>query len=194
MQNESVRIVAFILLTVDGFFEGVDGAFDFWAIDDEFEHFSDSQLEMADRLLFGRVTFEGMASYWPSAEARTASPQTATLMNGLPKAVVSTTLRTPAWSSTEVLATLDELTSWNAAATGTTLLLGSPTLTGALLNRGLVDELRILVNPVAIGAGRSLADCLYGRLDLELEQSREFDNGSVLTVYRPLPSQQDARV
>lgn len=50
-------------MTVDRFFEGADGAFDFWAIDDEFERFSDGQLEATDRLLFGRVTFDGMASY-----------------------------------------------------------------------------------------------------------------------------------
>ncbi len=96
-------IVAFMLVTVDGCVDSTDGAFDFWTIDDEFERFSDHQLETADQLLFGRVTFDQMATYWPSDQALANEPRTARLMNSLPKMVVSTTLhdpegRRPTWS------------------------------------------------------------------------------------------------
>ncbi len=77
---------------VDGYYEGPDQELDFWIVDDEFAEFSTEQLDEVDTLVFGRVTYGGMAAYWPTPAAKEQDPQLAARMNGLPKIVVSRTL------------------------------------------------------------------------------------------------------
>ena len=76
------RVFAFVMVTIDGYAEGAAGEFDFWNLDEEFDRFSVEQLDEADTLLFGRVTYEGMAGYWPTEEARRDAPEIAARMNG----------------------------------------------------------------------------------------------------------------
>ncbi len=177
------RLAAFIMVTMDGFFEGPDGAFDFWMIDDEFNQFSDHQLERADRLVFGRITYDGMAEYWPTDEARQDSPYTAELMNTRPKILVSTSRHETGWGPTTICRDLDELGRITSESDETSLVLGSPTLTGSLIEAGLLDELRLMVNPVCIGGGSSIGAVLAGRSDWQLAEARPFDSGNVLLSY-----------
>jgi dihydrofolate reductase len=98
------RLYSFLMVTLDGFYEGPNQEFDFWTTDQEFYRFAAAQLHDSDLLIFGRVTYEGMAGYWPTQGAREDDPVIAELMNTLPKVVVSTTLTrptgtTPAWSA-----------------------------------------------------------------------------------------------
>ncbi len=184
-------ITAFIMVTVDGCFEGVDGAFDFWTVDEEFERFSDGQLDHFDTLVFGRRTFEGMAEFWPTRDAIEASPDTARRMNTKPKLVVSRTLTSVEWSPTDIVGTVDELAR-RRDADGSMLVLGSPHLVGSLLEGELVDELRLMMNPVAVG-GTSLAKAFSGRVDLDLVDVERFESGNALLRYRPTsPRRADA--
>ncbi len=180
-------IASFIMLTVDGFYEGPDQSFDFWTIDDAFADFSDRQLDTADGLLFGRTTFEGMAGYWTTPEAAAASPGTARRMNELPKLVVSRSLAEPAWGAT-VVADLDELAERCRGLEERLLVLGSPGLTGSLIRYGLLDELRLMMSPIALGGGRPLAEVIDDRVPLRLVDVQRIGDDNVLLTYRPTPA------
>jgi dihydrofolate reductase len=176
-------IASFIMVTLDGFFEGdKPWAIDWHRTDEEFNDFAAKQLDDFDTLVFGRATYEGMAQYWPSEEAVTSDPEVAGRMNEAQKIVVSRTLRKPdpAWSNTMVVKEAAELRSQKNL-----LVLGSAVLTTSLLEEGLLDELRIMVNPVLIGSGRSVASSATGPIALTLRDRREFRNGNVLLTYAP---------
>ena len=177
-------IASFIMTTLDGFFEG-DNPWDIdWHhTDEEFNDFAKEQLDDFDTLVFGRATYEGMAQYWPGEEAIKDDPQVANRMNEAAKIVVSRSLRSPepAWNNTKLVKDVNDLRSGN----GKLLVLGSAVLTTSLLEAGLLDELRIMVNPVLIGTGRSFASSATRRIPLRLGARREFGNGNVLLTYQP---------
>jgi dihydrofolate reductase len=184
------RILAFLVTTVDGYYEGPDQEFDWPVVDEEFNAFGLEQLEEVDTLLFGRVTYEGMAAYWPTPAAVQDDPRVAAKMNGLPKVVVSRTLDHAGWANTLVLRddVAGELTRLKRQPGKDIAILGSSDLTVSLLGMGLVDELRIMVHPVVLGAGKSLFRTATGRFGLELVATRPFRSGSVLLCYRPAGS------
>ena len=176
-------IASFIMVTLDGFFEG-DKPWDIeWhRTDEEFNVFAAEQLDQFDTLVFGRATYQGMAQYWPSEGAVRDDPDVASRMNNAAKVVVSRTLDRPepAWNNTTLVKDVAQLRSDRKL-----LVLGSAVLTTSLLEAGLLDELRIIVNPVLIGSGRSLASTAKGPIALTLRSRREFRNGNVLLTYAP---------
>jgi dihydrofolate reductase len=180
-------LASFIMTTLDGFYEGPNGEFDWPVVDDEFNTFSIDQLDQAGALVFGRVTYEGMALYWTSDGAANDSPEVAHRMNMMPKFVVSTSLDTASWKGTTLIAgnLVDAMSDLKAQPGGELLVLGSPGLTASLGQAGVLDELRIMVAPVALGHGRSLFRSMSGRMRLHLLGVRQFASGNVLLTYRP---------
>jgi dihydrofolate reductase len=181
------KLISFMVVTLDGYYEGPNGEFDWPNVDDEFYEFSISQLNDIDTLLFGRATYEGMASYWPTPEAQEGDPAVAGLMNSVPKIVFSSTLEKADWQNTELI-------KGNAARAISDLkrqpgkylaLFGSPAFTVSLLEQGLVDELRVMVQPILLGAGKSLFTGLKDRVPLTLQTTTTFSSGNVLLTYRP---------
>jgi dihydrofolate reductase len=181
------KLISFMVVTLDGYYEGPNGEFDWPNVDEEFYEFSISQLDDIDTLLFGRVTYEGMASYWPTPAALDSDPAVAERMNSIPKIVFSTTLDTADWQNTTLVkGNVVETVSKLKQQPGKYLaVFGSPELTVSLLQEGLVDELRVMVNPILLGAGKSLFRTLSGRVPLELRQTTTFSSGNVLLTYRP---------
>jgi dihydrofolate reductase len=181
------KLISFMVVTLDGYYEGPNGEFDWPNVDEEFYEFSISQLDDIDTLLFGRVTYEGMASYWPTPAALDSDPAVAERMNSIPKIVFSTTLDTADWQNTTLVkGNVAETVSKLKQQPGKYLaVFGSPELTVSLLQEGLVDELRVMVNPILLGAGKSLFRTLSGRVPLELRQTTTFSSGNVLLTYRP---------
>jgi dihydrofolate reductase len=184
------KLISFMVVTLDGYYEGPNGEFDWPNVDDEFFEFSISQLNDVDTLLFGRTTYDGMASYWPTPAALESDPAVAERMNTISKVVFSSTLDTADWQNTT-------LVDGNVAATVTELkqqpgkdlaLFGSPGLTVSLLEQGLVDELRVMVHPVLLGAGKSLFKGLHERVPVQLMRTTIFSSGNVLLCYRPAPA------
>jgi dihydrofolate reductase len=182
------KIFVFIMTTLDGYYEGPNQEFDFWVIDDEFEEFSAEQLDEVDALLFGRVTYEGMAAYWPTPAGERDDPRVAAKMNGLSKIVVSRTLEKAEWANTRLIKddVLQELRELKQQPGKDIAILGSSDLTVSLLEMGLVDEVRIMVNPVVLGAGKSVFRTAGERISLKLLKSRPFDSGNVLLYYQPV--------
>jgi dihydrofolate reductase len=181
------KILAFLVVTVDGYYEGPNQEFDWPVVDEEFNEFGLRQLEEIDTLLFGRVTYEGMAAYWPTPAAEQDDPRAAAKMNTLPKLVVSRTLDRADWATTRIVKgnVAAELTRLKQQPGKDIAIFGSSDLVVSLLGMGLVDELRIMVHPVVLGAGRSLFRTAPERLHLRLVEARPFRSGSVLLTYRP---------
>jgi dihydrofolate reductase len=183
------KIFAFLMTTADGYHAAPDGDLSWHNVDNEFERFAVEQLDEADSLLFGRKTYLGMAEYWPSPAVSPDDP-VADRMNGYRKIVVSRTLASADWGPSTLVR--DDVPARLAAIKqepGLDIaLLGSSTLAASLLTDGLLDELRIMVNPVVLGHGQPLlggAD--VASLDL-VGRVRRFGSGNVLLTYRPWPA------
>jgi dihydrofolate reductase len=179
------KIFAFMMVTVDGYYEGPNQEFDFWVVDDEFNQFSVEQLDEADTLVFGRVTYEGMAAYWPTPAAQQDDPRVAARMNSLPKVVVSRSLDNAEWANTRIVRAPEELEALKQRPGKDMAILGSSDLTASFLQIGLLDELRIMVNPVVVGGGKSVFRTARDKTRLQLIESRTFNSGNVLLTYRP---------
>ena len=182
------KIKAFMLTSLDGYFEGVKPwEIDWHNVDAEFNELAIQQLDASDCLIFGRATYQGMAQYWPSAEAVTNDPLVASRMNNTPKIVVSRTLREPQpdWANTRLIKDANELGALKQQAGKDMLVFGSSVLTTSLLGLGLLDELGVMINPILLGAGNSLASSATHRIPLKLLRTRQFGNGNVLLTYQP---------
>ena len=181
------KLLSFMVVTLDGYYEGPNGEFDWPNVDAEFNEFSISQLNDIDTLLFGRATYEGMASYWPTPAALEFDPVIAERMNSIPKVVFSKSLTEATWQnstlmSEDIAVAVPKLKEQPGKALA---LFGSPTLTVSLLEEGLVDELRVMVMPILLGAGKSLFTGLHDRVHLKLGQTLVFSSGNVLLTYQP---------
>jgi dihydrofolate reductase len=181
------KLLSFMVVTLDGYYEGPNGEFDWPNVDAEFNEFSISQLNDIDTLLFGRVTYEGMASYWPTPAALEFDPVIAERMNSIPKVVFSKSLTEATWrnstlTSEDIATAVPKLKEESGGALA---LFGSPTLTVSLLEEGLVDELRVMVMPILLGAGKSLFTGLRDRVHVKLGQTLLFSSGNVLLTYQP---------
>lgn len=158
-------------------------------VDEEFNEFAVRQLDEVDTLVFGRVTYEGMASYWPTPEAEQDDPRVASMMNGLPKIVVSRTLERADWANTRVVRDdiAGELAGLKQRPGKDVAIFGSSALTASLIEAGLVDEVWIMVAPVVLGAGKSLFRTAGRRIAMRLADTRRFAAGNVLLTYVPAP-------
>jgi dihydrofolate reductase len=181
------KIFSFIVASVDGYYEGPNQEFDWPNVDEEFNEFSIEQLDEVDTLLFGRVTYAMMAAYWPTPAASDDDPRVAATMNSISKIVVSRTLDKAEWANTRLIKDTEELTTLKQQHGKDVAIFGSSDLTVSLVQMGLVDELRIMVNPIVLGAGKSMFRTARDRIGLRLLKSRLFDSGNVLLYYGPVP-------
>jgi dihydrofolate reductase len=181
------RILTFLVSTVDGYYEGPNQEFDWPVVDEEFNQFALDQLDEVDTLMFGRVTYELMASYWPTPAAQQDDPKVAGKMNGLPKIVVSRTLETADWANTRVINgdVAAELGKLKQQPGKDIAIMGSSNLTVSLLQLGLLDEVRLMVHPIVLGDGKSLFRTAKERIPLKLVKTRPFRSGSVMLTYEP---------
>lgn len=181
------KIIFQMMVSLDGYFEGPDHELDWHRVDGEFNDYARDLLDSVDTLLFGRVTYQLMAGYWPTPTAMTDDPVIAAKMNSLPKIVFSKTLAKADWNNTRLvkenaageISRLKRLPGMNMA------IFGSSDLAVSLLGVGLIDEYRIFINPVVLGSGKPLLKGLKDRLNLNLVSSRIFKSGLVLLCYKP---------
>lgn len=186
------KVVFFMMTTLNGLYERgrwdvePDGI-DWHQTDEEFETFAAEQLGEADTILFGRVTYEGMATYWPTPEAIAADPAVAEQMNGLAKVVFSRTLQGVTWSNSRLAGDdlAGEVRRLKEQPGREIIILASSDLATSLAVEGLIDEYRIMVNPVLIGRGKPVFAGLAQDVALTLLDTRTFGNGNVLLTYAP---------
>jgi len=182
------KLFVFNLVTLDGYFEGPNREIDWHNVDAEFNEYAIDMLNSVDALIFGRVTYELMASYWPTPDAIKNDPIVAEKMNTLPKIVFSRTLEKAEWNNTKLVkADIEEEIKKMKRQSGKDMaLLGSGSILSQFARQGLMDEYRIMVNPVVLGDGRPLFKDIKGRLNLKLTKTRTFGNGNVLLYYQPV--------
>jgi dihydrofolate reductase len=153
-----------------------------WAVDFDFNYEEEVGLEQAqnaEALLLGRVTYEAMQAFWPTAEGELADR-----LNELPKHVVSSTLTDPPWNAT-VLGDdwPQDVAKLRKELDGEILVYGSRRLSRALIGMGLVDELRLPVYPLVLGAGDRLFGETEDKIPLRLLESRPLRGGVVSMIY-----------
>jgi len=177
-------LYAFEMITLDGYYAGPNDEFDWPLVDDEFNDWSVAQLDRTDTLLFGRVTYLGMSAYWPTAPA---DDPTAQRMNSYPKVVVSRTLDKAEWNNSRLIKddVAAEITALKNQPGKDIAVFGSFDLTVNLLDLGLVDEVRLMINPLVLGAGKPLFGTAGKRIGLTLKDTKPFASGNVLLTYTP---------
>ena len=181
------NIILFNMITLDGFFEGPKRDINWHHVDDEFNDFAIEQMNTADGLIFGRVTYQLMESYWPTPSAIADDPSVANKMNSIPKIVFSRTLKKAEWNNTRLVngEAAQEIQKLKQQPGRDWFIFGSADLASSLSSRGLIDEYRVIVNPIVLGSGTPLFKSQEEPLSLKLTQSRIFRNGNVLLYYRP---------
>lgn len=181
------KIIFQNMISLDGYFEGPNRELDWHRVDGEFNDYAAQMLDEVDTLLFGRVTYELMASYWPTPAAMTDDPVIAAKMNGLQKVVFSRTLDRADWNNTQLVKgdAATEIRRLKQLPEKDIAIFGSSDLTVSVMDAGLVDEYRIFVSPVFLGGGKTLLQGLRTRLNLHLVSSRIFKSGVALLCYQP---------
>jgi dihydrofolate reductase len=181
------RLFTFNLITLDGFFEGPNHDISWHNVDDEFNEFAIEQTNSIGTLVFGRVTYVGMASYWPTSSAIENDPIIANLMNTLPKIVFSHTLQKAEWNNTRLIKDniAEEVLKLKQQPGKDLALFGSANLMASLMALDLIDEHRILVNPIVLGGGTPLFKGGNQKINLKLIKTRTFRSGNVLLCYEP---------
>jgi len=175
-------------VTVDGFFAGPNGEIDWHVVGEEFNETAIDQLNSVDTLLFGRVTYQLMADYWPTPPALRDDPIVAGKMNSLSKIVFSRTLAKVDWENTRLVNEINpaEIRKMKQQSGKDMVIFGSGSLVSNFSQSGLIDEYRIFINPVILGSGKPLFQGIKDRLHLKLLSTKIFKTGLVLLQYVPV--------
>ncbi|MET8410182.1 dihydrofolate reductase family protein [Streptomyces sp. NPDC005195] len=188
------KIVLMMSVSLDGYVEGPHREIDWHRVDEELHRHFNEEISRFGALLDGRVTHELMAAYWPTADQNPASTPTeaefAGIWRDIPKIVYSRTLERADWNTTVVRDVVPEEVRALKERPGGDLGLGGADLAAAFLRHDLIDEFRIYVHPVLIGAGKPLFPQTDALTALRLTETRTFGNGVVLLRYERVPEGQ----
>ena len=184
------KIIVSNLVTVDGYFCGPNGEIDWHNVDAEFNEYAIEMLNSLDTLIFGRVTYDLMAGYWPAPDGPKDDPIVAGKMNSLEKLVFSKTQEKLAWNNSRVLTEInpDVIKKIKQEPGKDMAIFGSGTIVQAFTNFGLIDEYRLIVNPIILGSGKLLFANIEKKLNLKLINEKKFKSGNVLLCYEPARS------
>ena len=182
------KLTAFINTSLDGYY--ADGNGDMrWAhnTDKEWTDFAAENAKGGGELVFGRITYELMANYWPTPLAMQQNPVVAERMNTMQKTVFSNTLNQSAWPRTRVARgnLLTGARMLKEAEGEDMAILGSGSIVSQLAEAGLIDGLQIAIHPLVLGGGKRLFENATGKFPLKLADTRRFGNGTVLLSYAP---------
>ena len=181
------KIVVHMGVSLDGFFEGPDRDISWHVVDEELLVHMNEQLVTMGAFIEGRVTYELMEAYWPTADQDPTTPETmrefAGIWRAIPKIVFSRTLEQVGPNAT-LLSEVDpdEIRALKQQPGGD-MTLGGVDLVETFRRLDLVDEYRLYVNPVLVGRGRRLFESSDAPTDLDLVENRRFGNGVVLLRY-----------
>jgi len=184
------RVIALELVSLDGVMESPEE----WAFsysNDEMEEANAAGMAASNAMLLGRVTYEGLAAFWPNQPGGTPMVD---YINSVAKYVVSTTLEEPlGWNNSTLIkgSVVEEVSRLKQQPGKDITVIGSGALVRSLLKDGLLDELRLMVHPLVLGSGKRLFEDGEDRKALELVDSKAFDTGVHLLAYRPAGNYQE---
>lgn len=176
------KLIMWNVVTLDGYFEGTepwDLNFHTSVYGDELERFSIEQLDSAEAVIYGSVTYKGMAAYWKNETGPVADR-----VNSMKKYVCSGTLQSADWNNTEVLNdAVADIKKLKQEGEGNLFVFGSGKLSNSLMKAGLFDEYRLCIAPMILGNGRQLFEEGLPTEKLSLLESRTLTTGGVLVRY-----------
>lgn len=184
------KLIVFNHVTLDGYFVSASGDFR-WASkgndDPEYSAFVAENASGGGQLLFGRVTYELMASYWPTALADQHNSAVAKGMNSMSKVVFSRTLNEASWNNTRLVKgdLVSEIRKMKEEPGPGMALLGSGSIVAQLALENIIDEYQMMVDPIALGKGRTMFEGIQEQLSLKLAKTRTFKNGKVYLCFEP---------
>lgn len=159
-----------------------------WAIrDDEVTELSSRGQDSTDLFMFGRITYDMMAGFWPTPAGKSANPTFAAILNSTSKVAFSRTLKMADWPNTELLAELntDRILELKSRPGKTIMIFGSGSIVDQLSTLGLIDEYQLILNPVVLGRGKRLFGDTAAMMNLDLMDASTFKSGLVFLRYRP---------
>ncbi len=180
------KLIMWNMITLDGYFEGEnkwDLSFHGLVWGRELEDFSLTQLKSADMLVFGEITYRGMADYWTKAEEEV---EIAKYMNEIKKVVCSSTLKTADWNNTIIVKdAVAEIPALKRQGNGDMYVFGSGKLSASLMKAELFDEFRLCIVPVFLGKGSLLFPRGIPHKKLKLLEARPLAEGGIILRYAP---------
>jgi dihydrofolate reductase len=179
------KVVYWVHTSIDGFIAGPNGEFDWPTLGPELSAYADRLHERSDTFLYGRVVWELMVSYWPTADQISDHPHSlsfAKVWRMMPKVVFSNTLTEVGWNARVATDVEKEIRALKAQPGKDMVLTGGARLAATLAELDLIDEYQVVVHPVVLGGGKQLFP-LAQRFDLKLADSRTFDGRAVLLSY-----------
>lgn len=183
------KLIVFNNVSLDGFFVDLNGDMS-WAHnnDAEWNAFTSENAGGSGVLVFGRVTYDMMASFWPTPRAMEMMPAVAAGMNSMPKVVFSRTLNAASWNNTKLIKSdvIAAMRKLKQEPGPDMVILGSGSIVSQFAQEGLIDEYQIVVHPLVLGKGRTMFDGVKEKLSLKLTKTRAFSNGNVLLCYEPM--------
>lgn len=185
------KLVVFNNVSLDGYFTDKNNDMS-WAhrdlADAEWNTFTAENASGGGMLLFGRVTYDLMAGFWPTPLAAQMMPEVAEGMNNMPKVVFSRTMDKAAWNNTTLVKDdpASSVRKLKNQSGPDMVILGSGSIVAQLSRERLIDEYQFVVVPVVLGGGRTIFEGLKEKLALKLTQSRTFGNGNVFLCYEPV--------
>jgi dihydrofolate reductase len=182
------KLNTFTFITLNGYFKGLNGDISWHRHGAEENEYAAEGLRSDSILLFGRVTYQMMAGYWPTPMALKNDPVVAAGMNAAEKIVFSRTLKKVEWNNTRLIRhnIFAEIKKLKQESGKDMTLLGSGSILAQLADHRLIDEYQIMVDPVVLGAGTPIFADLRQKLDLKLTLTRTFKSGVVLLCYQPV--------
>ena len=180
------KIILSMMVSVDGFIEGTGKELDWHHWNNEMDKYMGDFFESVDTIIMGRKNYELMADYWPTIT--TEDPVITDKMNNLPKLVFSKTLTSSGWNNCRFMNEIDvdEINKMKEQDGKNMVIFGGAAIASAFTKKELIDEYRIVVNPIILGGGTPLFNDDNKQLELFLMQSKAFNCGNVLLHYRSL--------
>lgn len=181
------KLSVFNSISLDGYFTDQNSDMS-WAhqSDPEFDDFTKENATGGSvRMLFGRVTYELMKSFWPTPQATQMFPEVAKAMNEASKVVFSRTLENADWNNTRLINDNleDEVRKMKNEGDSDLIIMGSGTIVSQLTRAGLIDEYQFVVVPIVLGKGRTLFEGVTEQVKLKRTRERAFQNGNVFVSY-----------
>jgi dihydrofolate reductase len=183
------KIIAALQISVDGFIEGPNKEVDWMMVDDEEEWREINELlNSVDALILGGGMYPGYEQYWLAlltnpAEGTTNQSAYAQRADKIPHFVLSKTLDSAAWKTTRIIRDVEEIRRMKQQAGKDMVVWGGATLVSSLMNLGLIDELRLMINPLVLGGGKALFKDVKERHSLKLIRVKPFKSGMVSLTY-----------
>lgn len=187
------KVTVFNFVTLNGYYKGPNGDISWHQHnahnpEDEESEYAMEGIQSDSTLLFGRVTYEMMAGFWPTPNALKSAPAMAEGMNKADKIVFSRTLKKAEWNNTRLVNTdmLEEIKKMKQQTGKDMTVLGSGSIITQLAEQGLIDAYQFMIDPVALGDGTPIFKSIGHQLNLKLTDTRIFKSGAVLLSYQPV--------